>query len=67
MSKYERRVSDKKGRRKSIDLQSFVSEMPRLYKAADAFVLPSRGEGWGMPMMEAMGMGVRILSPSVLV
>jgi glycosyltransferase involved in cell wall biosynthesis len=22
-------------------------DLPRLYKAADAFVLPSRGEGWG--------------------
>jgi glycosyltransferase involved in cell wall biosynthesis len=22
-------------------------DMPRLYKACDAFVLPSRGEGWG--------------------
>lgn len=25
-------------------------DLPRLYKAADAFVLPSRGEGWGRPM-----------------
>eukprot|EP00727_Mastigamoeba_balamuthi_P000020 m51a1_g10014 hypothetical protein (744) ;mRNA; r:29499-33434 len=33
-----------------------ASEMPRLYKAADAFVLPTRGEGWGMPIMEAMAM-----------
>jgi len=32
--------------------------MPRLYKAADAFVLPTRGEGFGMPMMEAMAMGL---------
>ncbi|MEZ5319970.1 MAG: glycosyltransferase [Vicinamibacterales bacterium] len=29
-------------------------EMPRLYRAADAFVLPTRGEGWGLPIMEAM-------------
>jgi len=28
-----------------------------LYKAADAFVLPSRGEGWGRPHVEAMSMG----------
>ncbi len=27
--------------------------MPRLYASADAFVLPSRGEGWGRPYMEA--------------
>ncbi|QSO46637.1 glycosyltransferase [Alicyclobacillus mengziensis] len=31
-------------------------EMIQLYKAADAFVLPSRGEGWGRPYMEAMAM-----------
>lgn len=31
-------------------------DMPRLYKAFDAFVLPSRGEGWGLPIMEAMAM-----------
>jgi glycosyltransferase involved in cell wall biosynthesis len=30
--------------------------MPRLYAAADAFVLPTRGEGFGMPIMEAMSM-----------
>ncbi|KAG1703207.1 hypothetical protein DVH05_008118 [Phytophthora capsici] len=30
--------------------------MPSLYKAADAFVLPSRGEGWGRPHVEAMAM-----------
>lgn len=33
-------------------------EMPRLYAAADAFVLPTRGEGWGLPIMEAMAMGL---------
>jgi glycosyltransferase involved in cell wall biosynthesis len=25
---------------------------------ADAFVLPSRGEGWGRPLMDAMGVGL---------
>ncbi len=29
------------------------ADMPRLYAAADAFVLPTRGEGWGRPFMEA--------------
>jgi len=32
--------------------------MPRLYRSADAFVLPSRGEGWGRPYMEAMASGL---------
>jgi glycosyltransferase involved in cell wall biosynthesis/tetratricopeptide (TPR) repeat protein len=32
--------------------------MPGLYAAADAFVLPSHGEGWGRPYMEAMASGL---------
>ena len=35
-----------------------VAEMPLLYAEADAFVLASRGEGWGRPYMEAMAMGL---------
>lgn len=41
-----------------IDSQLPVQAMPALYAAADAFVLPSRGEGWGRPYMEAMAMGL---------
>jgi glycosyltransferase involved in cell wall biosynthesis len=33
-------------------------DLPRLYEGADAFVLASRGEGWGRPYMEAMAMGL---------
>lgn len=29
-----------------------------MYKAATAFVLPTRGEGWGRPIAEAMAMGL---------
>eukprot|EP01105_Mastigella_eilhardi_P022825 TRINITY_DN5681_c0_g1_i4.p2 TRINITY_DN5681_c0_g1~~TRINITY_DN5681_c0_g1_i4.p2 ORF type:complete len:136 (-),score=31.59 TRINITY_DN5681_c0_g1_i4:63-470(-) len=36
--------------------------MPRLYRAADAFVLPTRGEGWGLPIMEAMAMGLPVIA-----
>ncbi|MDD2707185.1 MAG: glycosyltransferase [Verrucomicrobiae bacterium] len=32
------------------------AEMAALYRRADAFVLPTRGEGWGIPFMEAMAM-----------
>jgi glycosyltransferase involved in cell wall biosynthesis len=35
-----------------------ISAMPRLYAAADAYVMASRGEGWGRPYMEAMAMGL---------
>lgn len=32
--------------------------MVALYNSCDAFVLPSRGEGWGRPYMEAMACGL---------
>lgn len=37
-------------------------DMPRLYRAADAFVLPTRGEGWGLPLMEAMAAGLPVIA-----
>ena len=39
-----------------------LTELPSLYAAADAFVLPSRGEGWGRPHAEAMAMGLPVLA-----
>ena len=41
--------------------------MPRavlrnLYAAADAFVLPTRGEGWGLPIAEAMAMAMPVIA-----
>lgn len=41
-----------------LERQLSHAELPRLYRAADAFVLPSRGEGWGRPHAEAMAMGL---------
>lgn len=37
------------------------NEMLRLYKSVDAFVLASRGEGWGRPYMEAMTFGLPVI------
>ena len=37
-------------------------DMPRLYAACDCFVLPSRGEGFGLPYMEASLCGLPIIA-----
>ncbi|XP_061985098.1 uncharacterized protein LOC133704316 [Populus nigra] len=37
-------------------------DLPRMYKAAHAFVLPSRGEGWGRPLVEAMSMSLPVIA-----
>jgi glycosyltransferase involved in cell wall biosynthesis len=38
------------------------NQMPRLYRSGDIFVFPSRGEGWGLPLLEAMAAGLRCVS-----
>lgn len=45
-----------------IDTHIAQSELPRVYRAADAFVLPSRGEGWGRPLVEAMSMSLPVIA-----
>jgi glycosyltransferase involved in cell wall biosynthesis len=40
-----------------------TKELSLLYGSADAFVLPSRGEGWGRPFVEAMLSGLRTIGP----
>jgi glycosyltransferase involved in cell wall biosynthesis len=44
-----------------IDRHLTTAELISLYLAGDAFVLPSRGEGWGRPYMEAMSLGVPVI------
>ncbi len=38
--------------------------LPNLYKSFDCFVLPSRGEGFGLPLIEAMACGVPTVGPA---
>lgn len=45
-----------------IDTHIAQVDLPRVYKAAHAFVLPSRGEGWGRPLVEAMSMSLPVIA-----
>ncbi|MGW0763022.1 glycosyltransferase family 4 protein [Streptomyces sp. NPDC002814] len=45
-----------------IDTHVGDRELLGLYASADTFVLPSRGEGWGRPIMEAMAVGVPVIT-----
>jgi glycosyltransferase involved in cell wall biosynthesis len=37
-------------------------DLVRVYRSMDAFVLPTRGEGWGLPTIQAMSMGMPTIS-----
>ena len=44
---------------------STKDQMASLYAEADAFVLPTRGEGWGLPVMEAMACGLPVIATRI--
>lgn len=39
-----------------------ASEMPAFYAAGDCYVIPTRGEGWNMPALEAMSSGLPVIT-----
>jgi phosphatidylinositol alpha-1,6-mannosyltransferase len=39
-----------------------ISELPTLYRAADVFVMPSSGEGFGIVFLEAMASGTPVIA-----
>jgi GT2 family glycosyltransferase len=39
-----------------------TSQRAALYRSADCFVLSTRGEGWGLPLLEAMGCGLPVIA-----
>src|SRR5574343_517808 len=40
------------------------ADLPKLYRAADVFVFPTRGEGFGLPLLEAMASGLMCCAPT---
>lgn len=39
-----------------------IVQMPELYRMADCFVLPTRGEGWNLPALEALACGLPVIT-----
>ena len=54
--------------RSRIDDRGFVDpdNLPQLYGAADAFVLPSRHDGWGVVINQALAAGLPIIATSAV-
>jgi len=44
------------------DIEMKRWELPRFYAMGDVFVLPTHGEGFGLPMCEALAMGLPVIA-----
>ena len=60
----EEESSESRRKRKKILLLTDLSQnsMPPLYSLSSALVIPSKGEGWGRPHMEAMSCGTPVIA-----
>jgi glycosyltransferase involved in cell wall biosynthesis len=58
----QRGLASKRAPVRVLDGEMSLEDLRSLYKAADAFVLPSRGEGWGRPHVEAMAMALPVIA-----
>src|SRR5439155_21723828 len=47
-----------------IDTYMPVGELASLYRGSDCLVLPSRAEGWALPILESMACGTPAIVPS---
>lgn len=45
-----------------ISVETTPDQMANLYRGADCFVLPTRGEGVGLPILESMACGVPVIT-----
>ena len=56
-----KRVVDRARRPDLVDVAGYVDDLPALYRSADALVVTSRHEGFGLPALEAMACGTPVV------
>jgi glycosyltransferase involved in cell wall biosynthesis len=54
-----RLIDNTRGMRKNVD----EALMPSIYSSLDVYFSTTQGEGWGLPVMEAMACGVPVVAP----